>query len=444
MGLQEGEVPLLRRPGDSLPDLTDRLVELGIYQQYVSWRDGYHRWRQGQAKGAKGEATVNDLTESADKEGFRYWYPDEVSIQFRETVAYWIAVTFLEGSLLFAVSGLFGAAGKDVWPSLSEVLTARPSFAGAILYTVGTYLLYFEVINIGIKSNEKVNYVWCNWKQLREEYDVGWSSITGGVAYFVGALFYQVSCTAGFVGMWAPLPESLQKPILQLPLFVGGVLFVVGGISELCHNQVLTSKPDTLVWWVSVFNFSGAVCFCISGIPAVSEEAMNWFTFVGAIFFSAAAVLSLGMWKVGQFGLALLGQLNKVARLKGVPIVQRMGDGAIVVPEAVTDSFEPSRMSVRGIGFILCYTTCGAVCVVNCCFGGMHPSHEMRDVNIVLQELMNAIIIHCVLVLKSAGLHKMPKEQPYRLLVLAMRILVVVMLVNSVFTTVIFLKEADS
>ncbi|CAE8644135.1 unnamed protein product [Polarella glacialis] len=39
----------------SLPDLTERLKEAGIYDKYLSWSEGYKKWRTGAGKGAKGE-----------------------------------------------------------------------------------------------------------------------------------------------------------------------------------------------------------------------------------------------------------------------------------------------------------------------------------------------------------------------------------------------------
>mmetsp|Transcript_13932 Transcript_13932/g.40200 ORF Transcript_13932/g.40200 Transcript_13932/m.40200 type:complete len:170 (+) Transcript_13932:283-792(+) len=167
-------------------------------------------------------------------------------------------------------------------------------------------------------------------------------------------------------------------------------------------------------------------------------------TCVGAVFFSLAGMLSLGMWKVGQFGGALLAQLNAVARAKAVPIMQRMQDGAIVVPEELDEGLEPSGMSVRGIGFIFVFTMCATVSIINCCFGGMHPNNQMRDLNIAAQEAINAFIVHMVLVATSAGMHRAPKEQPHRSLYFIMRGLVAVMLTHGVFTSYIFLHEYGS
>merc|ERR1719401_1364666 len=40
---------------DDLPDLTDRIVSLGLYEEYLRFRQGYLNWRQGRSRGARGE-----------------------------------------------------------------------------------------------------------------------------------------------------------------------------------------------------------------------------------------------------------------------------------------------------------------------------------------------------------------------------------------------------
>lgn len=41
----------------SLPDLSDRLKKLGMFESYKAWGENYANWRLGAATGAKGEAT---------------------------------------------------------------------------------------------------------------------------------------------------------------------------------------------------------------------------------------------------------------------------------------------------------------------------------------------------------------------------------------------------
>lgn len=45
-----------------LPDLTLRLQEIGMYEKYLAWREGYMRWRGGGTAGAHGEITEDTTT----------------------------------------------------------------------------------------------------------------------------------------------------------------------------------------------------------------------------------------------------------------------------------------------------------------------------------------------------------------------------------------------
>jgi len=38
-----------------LPDLSQRLKDCGVYEDYLKWQQGYRRWRSGSAQGAQGE-----------------------------------------------------------------------------------------------------------------------------------------------------------------------------------------------------------------------------------------------------------------------------------------------------------------------------------------------------------------------------------------------------
>lgn len=40
-----------------LPDLNDKLLEQGAYEQYLQWQQDYRHWRSGGARGSTGELT---------------------------------------------------------------------------------------------------------------------------------------------------------------------------------------------------------------------------------------------------------------------------------------------------------------------------------------------------------------------------------------------------
>jgi hypothetical protein len=57
-----------------LPDLRQRLIDNGMYSKYAVWQQQYKKWRQGQSKGAQGEA-FDDCFHSrkAWRDGYRRW-----------------------------------------------------------------------------------------------------------------------------------------------------------------------------------------------------------------------------------------------------------------------------------------------------------------------------------------------------------------------------------
>ena len=73
---------------------------------------------------------------------------DSQDYRFRNTVSFWIAVSFVEGSLLFICGALASTLElKEAWKQRGLIEFAY--FAGSIFYTFGSYLGFFQVINLG-------------------------------------------------------------------------------------------------------------------------------------------------------------------------------------------------------------------------------------------------------------------------------------------------------
>lgn len=67
-------------PKGPLPDLTQRLIDCGAYEEYQTWREGYRRWREGSADGACGEGgqvmsmtTEGPLLSKSWRDAYRSW-----------------------------------------------------------------------------------------------------------------------------------------------------------------------------------------------------------------------------------------------------------------------------------------------------------------------------------------------------------------------------------
>lgn len=73
---------------------------------------------------------------------------DSQDYRFRNTCSFWIAVSFVEGSLLFISGALASALElREAWKQRGLVEFAY--FAGSLFYTFGSYLGFFQVINLG-------------------------------------------------------------------------------------------------------------------------------------------------------------------------------------------------------------------------------------------------------------------------------------------------------
>ena len=101
--------------------------------------------------------------------------------RFRNTVAFWIAISFVEGSLLFLCGAVVSmCALGDEW--MRRGLVEYAYFAGSLFFSLGAYLGFFQVINVG---NATTRLVGCRGTSV-EAY---W----GSLLYFLGALCFNES-----------------------------------------------------------------------------------------------------------------------------------------------------------------------------------------------------------------------------------------------------------
>jgi hypothetical protein len=165
--------------------------------------------------------------------------------RFRDTVSYWIAVMFIEGSILFAI----GAAASmfhnlEEWQETALVDCAY--FAGAICFTTGAYLGWFEVINVG---REGLCFVATSGTSVEGYY--------GSLSYFIGTLFYNVQTTAVlfFPDGWSS-SAGYEWAVIWGATTTGGIFFTLAAIIELRHNRHAT--PRQLVFWLCWSSLRGS------------------------------------------------------------------------------------------------------------------------------------------------------------------------------------------
>jgi len=443
----------MRQAVKDLPDLTDRLKQLGIHAEYLEWRDNYFRWRLGEASGAKGENTVEAHAKRITE--FEHWYPTVKTFTFRRTLAFWASVLFMEGCLLFLWVGIVGEYNL-VRPKEVFALTKVPLPVAGAMFTLGVYMAYFELINVDSDvDNEKLNFVWCDWKTLLD-LRVEWYSVVGAWSYLGGVVFYSIAQISDLFDL---RPDS-HSLLVEWPYIHGGFLFAVGGCFELVINRVFTSPPTCFVWWVSVLNFAGGVCFWLSSLPSIMEGALAANTGIfGTASYLIGSLVTLWMWRGEQFGGALIPAMNRAQRGADTSLTvckdPKTGRSCIVVSDLIGGNAELQqhlkdvlhpKLSWRGLIFLNVYVFIAACQIICCCACLPHLVDTVEDVarrrflSTFISGSVNVIIVHMILMLNSVAV-KMPSktEQPYRGLMILMRLLSLVICANSVLALSVLL-----
>eukprot|EP00747_Dinoflagellata_sp_TGD_P185566 gnl/TRDRNA2_/TRDRNA2_42159_c0_seq1.p1 gnl/TRDRNA2_/TRDRNA2_42159_c0~~gnl/TRDRNA2_/TRDRNA2_42159_c0_seq1.p1 ORF type:complete len:558 (-),score=70.37 gnl/TRDRNA2_/TRDRNA2_42159_c0_seq1:63-1736(-) len=302
-----------------LPDLTHKLVQYGVHEEYLEYRRKYLEWRSGGARGAKGELSVPALA-NADLPRYDF----EVSLgtpqrfRFFFTVSYWQGVFSLQGALAltFVAALAYAPGGNDTRDRFSLLLSSL----GSSFYLLACYGGYLELINLPQNdSGEDTDqvYLWpaCNWQDVKKRVD--WDSLFGNVSYFVGMDIWYIPVMCRLMPEWVLPAEFFTSENIQLFLrtadLLGGFGFWVGGSCEVSHSWRRVGPSET-AWWAALFDCLGGFFFfffAAARFPnAGYDEASRLGFFLGSVFYVVGSALCLRMWRANDFGLTLLGQLN--------------------------------------------------------------------------------------------------------------------------------------
>lgn len=365
-----------------LPDLTERLKEAGIYGEYYAYKQKYLQWRKGSAQGAAGELTAEALSARADPGMFEFWYPTPSIFKWRFTIAYWKAIFFLVGSLLFTFNSCL-----EYWGGPGgHGMKTRPNAIGATLFSLGCYAAYLQLINISTDKEERAVYLVPDFAELRERTQA--DSVIGTVAYLLGAVIFNVGAA---VALQEERSHDVSLFFVNWPNLIGSCCFVIGSICEHTHNRMFQSGGATWeepVWWVAMMNLLGSLNFLLGSLPSLTYPAWSlgakWTAFnfgLGAAFFAISSVLMVVMWRANDFGLSLLKQLNFAFQARGHVSIARTsaGSGAaeshigvrVHLPAGAssTDSLiSPTSgptFSLRATAFIVLYCWFAFVAIMN-------------------------------------------------------------------------------
>lgn len=204
----------------------------------------------------------------------------------RHTLSYWVANSFILGSLMFMV----GAAADilRVGPKAEEAFVTTEYIAGALCYAVGCYSGFLAVINLARKDPAppgKAYHPFRYWAIMRTRR--GWwatlSYTVGGIWFFAGTL-----CTGN---------------VANVLYSAGSVCFIFGSALEVWTNDgFFHFRPRKLAFWMSWLDLVGSILFLAGSLAGFWEkrDLLDASFFVGCIFFLLSAIFGLWMWKLEQ------------------------------------------------------------------------------------------------------------------------------------------------
>ena len=203
--------------------------------------------------------------------------------------AWWIAVLFAIGSLLFAlgaISGYASAVGAE-WDNITF-------FTGSLFFTSAAFLTYREAVDAAPAGLNPAHRRFFVCQPGRIDW---WAA---GVQ-LAGTVFFNVSTGTATA---ANLSAQAAHQHVWRPDAIGSVCFLVSSFLawyEACHGWAAW-RPKEWSWWITLANLAGSIAFGVSAVAAYvnpftgqvhNVARANTQTLVGAVCFFIGALLLL-------------------------------------------------------------------------------------------------------------------------------------------------------
>eukprot|EP00746_Dinoflagellata_sp_MGD_P089880 gnl/MRDRNA2_/MRDRNA2_35460_c0_seq1.p1 gnl/MRDRNA2_/MRDRNA2_35460_c0~~gnl/MRDRNA2_/MRDRNA2_35460_c0_seq1.p1 ORF type:complete len:403 (+),score=72.20 gnl/MRDRNA2_/MRDRNA2_35460_c0_seq1:70-1278(+) len=365
-------------------------------------------------------------TDSNDS--FAFWYPTWETWKFRRTLAYWIAVLYLEGSILFTIGAAFSMTTfieKD--ERLERAFVAVPYFVGGICFTLGSYVGVIEVINVPNSAGGKISFFPpCGQKWRKLTSVVSWKSVFGYMAFTIGALLFNVNTVAGFCKI-----TFVESEILVWGSAIAGSIgFVAGSVAEASHNRnFMGCKVCTSEWQLCFWNLVGSIGLLLGsvvGACSVTHELEIWLVdlsyLIGSFAFWVGSTAALWMWKCENYGLGAMPEMNTP------------GDRFRELPEAMENmhaQYGCGRATGWQMPFLTMYLVNASASVLDIGLA-LYQEHESKEsaFHRTLEALLNFGLSHGVMLLGSV-VHHIPTAAPHKWLLIYMRIVLFFYTINS-------------
>ncbi|MGA3151776.1 MAG: hypothetical protein ACLQK8_03560 [Streptosporangiaceae bacterium] len=203
--------------------------------------------------------------------------------------AWWIAILFAVGSLLFALGAVpaYASTAGARWDAVTF-------FIGSLFFTAAGFLTYREAVDAGPQRSDAARRRFFVFQPRRIDW---WAT----AIQLAGTLYFNIS-TGNAVRV--DLTAQAAHQHVWRPDAVGSICFLVASSLawlEVCHGWAAW-QPRSWSWWVTLANLIGSVAFGVSAVagyinPATGQlhnaERSNLGTLIGAVCFLVGALLLL-------------------------------------------------------------------------------------------------------------------------------------------------------
>ena len=257
-----------------------------------------------------------------------------------------------------------------------------------------------------------------------------WEPIVAYPAYFVGALFFNVNCVAGYLA--SSPPEELAW--VWLPACVGSFCFVVGGACECHRNREMIQRADCCRAAVvqSILDLLGGCLFllaALTGAIGVDKALAHWLVdlsyLAGSLAFLGGSVAGLWMWKGEQYGLALVPEINYADDSRYVEPAE------YAVHQEQLAQYGCGKSSAHQLPWLIVYLLNAPASVVDVALS-LQPDElgQVGWTHKIIESVLNFGLSHGIVALGSV-VHHVPTKAPHSWLLRFMRVVLLVYTANS-------------
>lgn len=360
---------------------------------------------------------MNDASEAAEKE--------ERGV--RLTLAYWFAVLLTEGSIVFILTTAcsvfrhFSTQGSD--EKIPVTVTTWPNVPGTIWFALASYAGFLHEINYSNDRSKTMRWWVLPWRENCTSGMKRWQVL------ITGCLFFCLGIALGCIFV-DEQSKGLLIALVWAPCIVGGICFVISAVWG-CMDHWGQGK---FMWFCCCVDVFSAVMF-LAGSAAPVFDPMNADLiiygsvipfFAGCVGYLITGICSLAMWKWDTYGFLNIDCDEYRQRILDISRGKKAR----------------RKMSLNTIVTAIIYIVASSIATANLCM-----AFELKKKLETIQESVDAglafIVVHLLLIMTSMQ-PNLPKQQPFKGIMITVRFMSVVLVCDTGFHFVFLMNRLVS